>query len=168
MTASRTRISRIHGQRDVDDVAAGTGEAVAVEPSVAEAGTLVGLVGLGVVAWVEVSVGSLVADAFAGALVGAMVGVGVLVGPMVGVLVLAGMLAVRETTGVREGSAGRLTERVGLGRFEPPSHADRNATAITRSPIERKRRRSLINSPFHSSRAIQAEAPASSGLGELN
>ena len=80
----------------VDDVAAGTGEAVAVEPSVAEAGTLVGLVGSGVVAWVEVSVGSLAVDALGDALVGVGVRVDALVGDGVGVdVVLAGMLAVR-------------------------------------------------------------------------
>ena len=59
---------------------------MAVEPSVAEAGTLVGLVGSGVVAWVEVSVGSLAVDALGDALVGVGVRVDALVGDGVGVM----------------------------------------------------------------------------------
>ena len=58
---------------------------MAEEPSVAEAGTLVGLVGSGVVAWVEVSVGSLAVDALGDALVGVGVRVDALVGDGVGV-----------------------------------------------------------------------------------
>ena len=44
--------------------------------------------------------------------------------------------AVSEGPGVREGSAGRLTERDALGRFEPPAHAVSSTRAIAQSAID--------------------------------
>ena len=109
---------RTHGQTGVED-SAGAGEVVAVGTAATELGELVG--GAGDVAVVvvdvdvEVSVAALVVDVFVGALV------------------------VRDGTGVREASGGRLSERDALGRFEPPSHDTVSTSAIARSAIEEMR-----------------------------
>ncbi len=146
MPAMRRSASTIQGQTGADDVAAGTGEDVADGPSVTEVGPLVSIVGEGVEGGADVFVGVLVEGG--GDDVEVRVDVGVLVGAsLVGDLV--GAVAVREAVGVRVGSAGMLTERDALGRFEPPPHAAISSSPIAQSAIGSPRiRRVPVASPF--------------------
>jgi hypothetical protein len=136
--AARTAIaSRIHGHTGTEDVAAVTGELVAVGTRVTEPATLVWGAG-DVTVEVDVEVDVAVAvEVFVGALVleDADVDVEVRVGAsLVGTLV--GALVVRLGTGVREGSVGRLIEREALGRFEPPPHDAARTRATARNAVE--------------------------------
>jgi hypothetical protein len=111
MAARTATASRIHGHTGAEDVAADTGEVVAVGTRVTEPATLVWGAG-DVDVEVEVRVGAS------------------LVGTLVGALV------VRLGTGVREGSVGRLIEREALGRFEPPPHDAMKTRATARNAFE--------------------------------
>ena len=141
--------SKIQGQIDAEDVSAGPGEVVAEGPPVV--GTLVALVvdvDVDVVVEVDVAVDvDVVVDVDVDVTVEVFVPelddeVGVFVDDVdvaaeddVDVAMPVGG-AVSEGPGVREGSAGRLTERDALGRFEPPAHAARSTRAIAQNAID--------------------------------
>jgi hypothetical protein len=138
--AARTAIaSRIHGHTGTEDVAAVTGEPVAVGTRETEPATLIwgaGDVAVEVEVNVEVDV-AVDVEVFVGALVVEDVDVEVEVrvgASLVGTLV--GALVVRLGTGVREGSVGRLIEREALGRFEPPPHDAARTRATARNAVE--------------------------------